>query len=214
MRCNEIQGRGSTAVPFLDASKQLGIRGFGVRQADKTLTFGRFHEVEKSAAKDLFPPPDFSYNHFTGRRKEVKPLTEGGRCGVRSEVGQDLQLSDSYISGRRHLAAGVTCAARNSRGTGSDGPSGLLSVSVLEERRSRGRGYQDADGAGSLHGGALVLFFNNSFVSDRCGDLRVLTDQISGFIPNRSFCCTDRYQRRALSASRAIICTEPFPFLT
>lgn len=79
MRCNEIQGRGSTAVPFLEASKQLGIRGFGVRQADKTLTFGRFHEVEKSAAKDLFPPPDFSYNHFTGRRKEVKPLTEGGR---------------------------------------------------------------------------------------------------------------------------------------
>ena len=208
--------------------KQFGIRGFGVRQADKTLTFVRFHEVEKSASKDLFPPPDFSYNHFTGRRKEVKPLTEGGRtvlllfvtaaadsgCGVRSEVGQDLQLSDSYISGRRHLAAGVTCAARNSRGTGSDGPSGLLSVSVLEERRSRGRGYQDADGAGSLHGGALVLFFNNSFVSDRCGDLRVLTDQISGFIPNRSFCCTDRYQRRALSASRAIICTEPFPFLT
>ena len=61
---------------------------------------------------------------------------------------------------------------------------------------------------------ALVLFFNNSFVSDRGGDLRVLTDQISGFIPNRSFCCTDRYQRRALSASRAIICTEPFPFLT
>ena len=41
--------------------------------------------------------------------------------------------------------------------------------------------------------------------------LRVSADQIPGFIPNCSFCCADRHQRRALSASRAARNTEPIP---
>ena len=40
---------------------------------------------------------------------------------------------------------------------------------------------------------------------------RVSADQIPGFIPNCSFCCADRHQRRALSASRAARNTEPIP---
>ena len=41
--------------------------------------------------------------------------------------------------------------------------------------------------------------------------MRVSADQIPGFIPNCSFCCADRHQRRALSASRAARNTEPIP---
>ena len=92
MRFNGIR---TAAVPLLEGSKWLKIRGFGKRKADKTLTFGCFHEVEKSASKGLFPPPDFSYNHFTSRRKEVKPLTEGGRTVlllfVTAAAASDLQ---------------------------------------------------------------------------------------------------------------------------
>ena len=59
--------------------------------------------------------------------------------------------------------------------------------------------------------GAGISLWYCSFFSDRRGNLRVSADQISGFIPNRSFCCADRHQRHALSASRAVWNTEPIP---
>lgn len=191
-------------------------------KADKTPTFGSFHEVAKHAPKVLFSQTIILYNlsyqpeegggAIDRRRTGSSTTVRDGSCSVGSAVGQDLQFPDDYLAGRRLLAAGDTSATRNPRCAGGDDDSDRFPLSLLEERGIRSRGYQDADSADSLHGCALVLCFIHFIFSDRSGDRRVHSDQRPGLVPNRSLCCTDRYQRRALSASRADTRAEPFPF--
>ena len=135
---------------------------------------------------------------FTSRRKEVKPLTEGGRTVlilfVTAAAASDLRWGRIYnFLTLPTLAAGLL----------------LLMMNTPEELPPRR--YQTPHGTGSFYGAGMVSLWYCSFFSDRRGNLRVSADQIPGFIPNCSFCCADRHQRRALSASRAARNTEPIP---
>ena len=157
---------------------------------------------------------------FTSRRKEVKPLTEGGRAVlvlfVTASAASDLRRGRIYnFLTFPTLAAGLLLLIVNKpqeipQVLGA-AAAALLLLFPFWKAGGGSRRYQTAHGTGSADGASVVSLRYCSFFSDRRGNLRVSADQIPGFIPNCSLCCANRHQRHALSASRAAWNTEPIP---